>query len=152
MSIFKYISLPPIHNAFRWGNIHLWHGWQKAFCFYALGEGNINSSFLASICLDTLSPTSPVTPKSRVPQLKENDSIATDRWGFPGKAQHVVQFQAEFPSVSDKHCWKSGSSSLRWGSQQWGSTIPHAVPLLSYLDCISASLLQCYHVLILRHM
>lgn len=36
MSMFKYVSSPPIHNAFRWGNIHLRHGWQKAFCFLYL--------------------------------------------------------------------------------------------------------------------
>lgn len=61
-------------------------------------------SFVAARCLDTVSPASPVTPKFSVPQLKENDSIGTDRLGLHGKAQHVVQCQAQVPSVLDRHC------------------------------------------------
>lgn len=101
MSIFEYMPTQTL-NAIRRGNIYLWYGWQKAFCLFAPQVKQISThGFVTAGCLDAVPPASPVTPQIRGPQLRENGSTGTDRQGFRGGAQDVVQCRAEVPSALD---------------------------------------------------
>lgn len=143
---------PPIHNAFRWGNIHLWHGWQKAFCFLyprwsrprltVLSQQDVWMLFHLPL-QQLLSLGSPSWQKMAV--------FAQTGRGF--MAMHSMWFTAR---QRFHLCWISTAESR--GVAAWGEghssedpSMSHAVPLLSYLDCISASLLQWHYVLLPRH-
>lgn len=134
---------PQILKDFRWGNIHLWHGWQKVFCLFTPQARQMwTHGFVAAGCLAAVSPASSATPKFRGPQLRENGSIGPDRLGFCGRA--------EVPSVLDYNCWKTGSDSS--GRGHGNKTLSQLMLSLSYLHCISAGLSKHHCGTLARHM